>query len=267
MTRPVRVKDEEWKEKTQTGNSEDSEGEDVCVDKSTYDYKFKICLLGESGVGKTSLIQRYINNIFSDDDDDTNDDNKSGNELNFNRVKSTIGVDCLSTVKIMRGHKICIEVWDTAGQERYNAITSGYLRSANAIIIVYDITDRASFDEVQNKWLNFIKTNINSNTYGGLDVRIAIVANKLDLNDDRVVPKKHGVKLALVNNLRFFEASAKTGRNVNELFRSVCDSICDYWCDLRGNPNFFPADADRKNRIKLDKTKKENNNKSNCVRC
>ncbi len=103
------------------------------------------------------------------------------------------------------------------------------MRSANAIIIVYDITDRASFDEVQNKWLNFIKTNINSNTYGGLDVRIAIVANKLDLNDDRVVPKKHGVKLALVNNLRFFEASAKTGRNVNELFRHVCDSICDYW--------------------------------------
>jgi GTPase SAR1 family protein len=127
MTRPVRVKDEEWKEKTQTGNSEDSEGEDVCVDKSTYDYKFKICLLGESGVGKTSLIQRYINNTFSDDDDDTNDDNKSGNELNFNRVKSTIGIDCLSTVKIMRGHKICIEVWDTAGQGNIKHFNSSRL--------------------------------------------------------------------------------------------------------------------------------------------
>ncbi len=60
-------------------------------------------------------------------------------------------------------------------------------------------------------------------------MRIAVVANKLDLNDDRVVPKKDGVKFSLVNNLRFFEASAKSGRNVKELFRSVCDSICDYW--------------------------------------
>ena len=103
------------------------------------------------------------------------------------------------------------------------------MRSANAIIIVYDLTDKETFDQVQNKWIKYIKENVNSNDYGGLDVRIALVANKLDLNEDRVVPKKSGVKLALVNNLRFFEASAKSGRNVKELFRSVCDSICDYW--------------------------------------
>lgn len=60
-------------------------------------------------------------------------------------------------------------------------------------------------------------------------MRLALAANKLDLNDDRVVPKKLAVKLAQVNNLRFIEASAKSGRNVRELFRSVCDQICDYW--------------------------------------
>lgn len=116
MTRPARVKDDEWKEEVDNKNSDESD-EDVdisCTDKSSYDYKFKICLLGESGVGKTSLIQRYINNKF--DDDCTNDDDKNDDELNFNRVKSTIGVDCLTTVKIMRGHKICVEIWDTAGQ-------------------------------------------------------------------------------------------------------------------------------------------------------
>ena len=74
-----------------------------------------------------------------------------------------------------------------------------------------------------------MNNNLQVNAFGKYDARLAIVANKLDLNDDRVVPKKDGVRLAASNSLRFFEASACSGRNVKELFRSVCDSICDYW--------------------------------------
>jgi small GTP-binding protein len=114
-------------------------------------------------------------------------------------------------------------------QERYNALTTSYLRSANAIVLVYDITNRESFEALITKWLPFLKSSIPMNAYGSMDARIAIVANKLDLNDDRVVPKKDGVKLATFNNCRFYETSARSGRNVNEMFRAVCDTICDYW--------------------------------------
>jgi GTPase SAR1 family protein len=115
MTRPVRVKDDEWKEKInseESDTSSDTNNNNIILDNSSYDFKFKICLLGESGVGKTSLIERYINNRFADDiiDDGTDD------ELNFTKSKSTIGVDCMTTILVMRGHKICVEVWDTAGQ-------------------------------------------------------------------------------------------------------------------------------------------------------
>ena len=114
MTTPARAKNDEWVEDTankQQDSDEDSNSCDLSDDR-TYDYKFKICLLGESGVGKTSLIKRFVNNKFDDDSQLVNDND----EINFTRTKSTIGVDCVTKVVIMRGHKICLEIWDTAGQ-------------------------------------------------------------------------------------------------------------------------------------------------------
>lgn len=262
MTKPSRTRNDEWKDDLNTNNeSYDSDiSSDMLNENSSYDYKFKICLLGDCGVGKTSLIKRYIRNIFSDT---TSDNPTSDNdEIDFVKNKATIGMDCLKTVKIMRGHKIAIELWDTAGQERFNAITANYLRSANAVLLIYDMTDKASFESIKNKWLKFVKDNLTTNDYGTPEARLAIVANKLDLSDDRVVAKKEAVKLSTTNNCRFFEASAKTGQNVKELFRSICDSICDYWCDLRGDPNFFPPDSKP---IKLHKNKRSvEKNRSSC---
>jgi len=271
MTTPIRARNDEWIDEDQnnTNNIDLSEMDfsEPLSSNNSYDYKFKICVLGDSGVGKTSIINRFINNHFFDDEFKNSTDNEQQDELNFTKSRSTIGIDCLKSIRVLRGHKIMLEVWDTAGQERFNAITTSYLREANAVILVYDISSFESFDNVQKKWLEFAKQNLSSNEFGVLDARLAIVGNKLDLADERVVAKKAAVKLSTTNSCRFFEASAKTGRNVQELFRGVCDLICDYWCDLRGNPSFFPPDA--KKRINLHNSQKEKDKKhsSGCAKC
>ena len=169
-------------------------------DYTKEDYKIKIIVVGDSGVGKTNLINRFASDKF-----DTNS-------------KSTIGVEFVyKTLKINK-EIIKVEVWDTAGQERYRSITSSYYKGANGAIIVYDITDEDSFKNVES-WMNEVIKK------GKQNMQFLLVGNKKDLINDRVVSEQKGIDKAKELNMNLFEASALEKNNVNEAFNFLIKEI------------------------------------------
>ena len=169
-------------------------------DYTKEDYKIKIIVVGDSGVGKTNLINRFASDKF-----DTNS-------------KSTIGVEFVyKTLKINK-EIIKVEVWDTAGQERYRSITSSYYKGANGAIIVYDITDEDSFKNVES-WMNEVIKK------GKQNMQFLLVGNKKDLINDRVVSEQKGIDKAKELNINLFEASALEKNNVNEAFNFLIKEI------------------------------------------
>lgn len=164
------------------------------------DYKIKIIVVGDSGVGKTNLINRFASDKF-----DTNS-------------KATIGVEFVyKTLKINK-EVIKVEVWDTAGQERYRAITSSYYKGAKGAIIVYDITNEDSFNNVES-WMNEVTKQ------GKTDMQFLLVGNKKDLINDRKVTEQKGIDKAKELNMNLFEASALEKTNVNEAFNYLVKEI------------------------------------------
>jgi small GTP-binding protein len=164
------------------------------------DYKIKIIVVGDSGVGKTNLINRFASDKF-----DTNS-------------KATIGVEFVyKTLKINK-EVIKVEVWDTAGQERYRAITSSYYKGAKGAIIVYDITNEDSFNNVES-WINEVTKK------GKTDMQFLLVGNKKDLINDRKVTEQKGIDKAKELNMNLFEASALEKTNVNEAFNYLVKEI------------------------------------------
>jgi len=153
------------------------------------DHIFKIVIIGDSGVGKTNIITRYTRNEF---------------DLS---LKSTIGVE-FSTKKVNINDKIIkIQFWDTAGQERYRAITSSYYRGVHGIVLVFDISNYASFENINN-WINEINSNCE------LNIPILLIGNKLDLEIKRQVPKEKAIELSNKYNFIFIETSALSGENI-----------------------------------------------------
>ena len=158
------------------------------------DLKLKLVVLGDSGVGKTNLISRYITNTFD----------KS--------TKATIGVEFFcKTYKINHKKIIRVEIWDTAGQERYKAITSVYYKGAKGAFIVYDITSRKSFDNV-DKWIEEIKEKTSK------EIKLVVIGNKIDLNDEREITSKEAMYKFKDMDIPLMETSALEDTNVNEAF-------------------------------------------------
>lgn len=161
-----------------------------------YDYLFKILLIGDSGVGKSSLLLRFTDHCYTDS------------------YISTIGVDFkIRTIEI-DGKIIKLQIWDTAGQERFRTITSSYYRGVQGIIITYDITDTTTLRNVK-MWLGEIEK------YSSPDVCKYLVGNKLDLNIKRQVDKEVGERLASDYNMIFSEISAKNNIGVDEIFTDL----------------------------------------------
>ena len=165
-----------------------------------YDYLFKVLLLGDSGVGKTSLILRYTDETFN------------------SKLVNSIGVDFKMKKKEIDGKVIKVQIWDTAGHERFRAITYSYYRGANAIIIVFDITEDKSFLSIRD-WLKQI------DKYASKNVFKFLVGNKSDLQYKRLVSFEDAKKFADELNIPYFETSAKEGININELFDSSIKSF------------------------------------------
>merc|ERR1711971_960028 len=149
-----------------------------------------------------------------------------GSEDAFNTTFiSTIGIDFKIKTIELRGKKIKLQIWDTAGQERFHTITTSYYRGAMGIMLVYDITNSKSFDNIA-KWLRNIQEHANE------DVEKMILGNKCDMEDKRVISKERGETIARENGIRFLETSAKTNVNIERAFIDLSEAILEKTPDI-----------------------------------
>jgi Ras-related protein Rab-1A len=165
-----------------------------------YDYLFKLLLIGDSGVGKSCLLLRFADDTYTES------------------YISTIGVDFKIRTIELNGKTIKLQIWDTAGQERFRTITSSYYRGAHGIIIVYDITDQVTFNNVK-QWLQEI------DRYACENVNKLLVGNKSDLTNKRVVEYNTAKEFADSLGIPFLETSAKNATNVEQAFLTMASEI------------------------------------------
>jgi len=165
-----------------------------------YDYLFKLLLIGDSGVGKSCLLLRFADDTYTDS------------------YISTIGVDFKIRTVELDGKTCKLQIWDTAGQERFRTITSSYYRGAHGIIIVYDVTDNESFNNVR-QWLQEI------DRYASENVNKLLVGNKCDIKDKKVVEHDSADQFATSVGMKFLETSAKNSHNVEQAFLTMATEI------------------------------------------
>ena len=160
---------------------------------------FKLIIIGDTNVGKTCILKKYVNDQF--------DENNS----------STIGVEFLLKDVVIDSTSIKLQIWDTAGQEIFRSVTQTYYRSANGAIVVFDITNEDSFNHLSDWIKDFIdNTGVNN---------IIIVGNKSDLTNERKVQNEAGKDYAKTQNLQYFETSAKNGDNIEGAFEYIAKMI------------------------------------------
>lgn len=165
-----------------------------------YDYLFKLLLIGNSAIGKSSLLLRFSDNIFNES------------------FLPTIGVDFKIRTFDLSSKTVKLQIWDTAGQERFKTITSSYYKGAHGIILVYDITDKQSFKDVEN-WLSEVEK------YANETVVKLLVGNKCDLESQRQVTFEQGKEFADSLGVKFIETSAKNSINVEKAFFTLAEEI------------------------------------------
>ncbi len=164
------------------------------TEEETKEYpQLKIVIIGESSVGKSAIINQYINQIF------------------IEQAITTIGTDKFSKFEIINNQKIKLNVWDTAGQERFRSLSPLFLKGSNIVLMVYDITNKFSFTELNNFWIEKVKDNTDN-------IILGVIANKSDLYDMEVVPIEEGKKFASDINGVFFETSARNLETVRNVF-------------------------------------------------
>ncbi|KAL1196621.1 Ras-related protein RABE1d [Cardamine amara subsp. amara] len=169
--------------------------------RSDYDYLIKLLLIGDSGVGKSCLLLRFSDDTFT------------------TSFITTIGIDFKIRTVELDGKRIKLQIWDTAGQERFRTITTAYYRGAMGILLVYDVTDESSFNNIRN-WMKNIEQHASDN------VNKILVGNKADMDESkRAVPTAKGQALADEYGIKFFETSAKTNLNVESVFLSIAKDI------------------------------------------
>ena len=162
--------------------------------------KYKVVFLGDSSVGKTSIITRFMYDTF---------------ETSF---QSTIGIDFLSKNIKVGGKLLRLQLWDTAGQERFKSMIPSYIRDSKMSVVVYDVTSEESFRGVE-KWVKDVRSE------GGGDVVVVIVGNKIDRDADREVTTEEGERRAEELQAHFVETSAKTEQNINNLFMKIASTL------------------------------------------
>ncbi|KAI9086345.1 hypothetical protein K1719_031799 [Acacia pycnantha] len=168
-----------------------------------HDLSFKILLIGDSGVGKSSLLVSFISNSVED-------------------LSPTIGVDFKIKVFTVGGKRLKLTIWDTAGQEKFRTLTSSYYRKAQGIILVYDVTRRDTFTNLSEVWAKEVELYSTNQ-----DCMKMLVGNKVDRDSERVVSKEEGLALAKELGSLFLECSAKTREKVDQCFQELALKIME----------------------------------------
>jgi Ras-related protein Rab-1A len=188
----------------------------MSIEPRQHDHLFKILLLGNSGVGKSNLLLRYVDDIYKED------------------LGPTIGVDFKICSRMIDDKLVKMQIWDTAGQERFRTITISYYRGSHGILVVYDVTDRTSFQHVRS-WMQEIQK------YAKEGASILLVGNKVDLTSKRAVSTDEGQELAHELGVGFIETSARNAHNIENMFERLAR-------DIRKQ---LPPQEDRSQRVRL----------------
>ena len=177
---------------------------DSIEQSSKYEYLFKIILIGNSGVGKSSILQRYMKQTFSPN------------------YKITIGVDFFFFFLKINDQIVKLQVWDTAGQEKYRSMISSYYRGAHVALIVFDLTSHTSFEALPLWIENFYKN-------GPEQKNTILIGNKKDLVEERQVTQEEAELFSQTNNMIYFETSAKEGNNIDYVFNYTAEKLLEFY--------------------------------------
>ncbi len=200
----------------------------------------KVVLLGETGVGKTSIISRYVHNNFSE------------------VLMSTTGASfATKKLEIDSEHKIKFQIWDTAGQERFRSLAKIFYQNASVAVLVYDITRRDTFDKIKNFWVKEIKENAPS------DIILALAGNKSDNYENEVVNLSEGKKLAKEIDAIFQSTSAMLSHGIDELFLSIGKKFM-YPAGSFSESNLTKKEEEFRKGVKLKNQKKKKVKKKCC---
>ena len=206
------------------------------ADEDKYEMMAKVILIGDSSVGKTNIMSKYLKNQFNENS------------------KATVGVEFGSKLFKLNGHNIKAQIWDTAGQEKYKAITGAYYKGSKGAFVVYDITRKETFESV-DKWINDLKSS------GDPKLIIIIIGNKCDLEEKREILKEQGEEKAKSFGCAFLETSALSGDNIDKGFEMMISEIFKKYGN-DSNEDDELGGVEKGEDIKLDK--KENQKKSCC---
>ena len=204
------------------------------LNEEKYDKVYKLLLLGDSNVGKTSILLRYTDNYFNLDG------------------LSTLGVDLRNKFVLYQDKKIRLDLWDTAGQERFKGLTKNYIKGGHGFVLVFSLIDRNSFEHLKI-WINDVKNLLDG------EYRMVIIGNKKDCEGKIEIDKKELKEFSEENKIQIFETSAKTGEGIEEAFNYLIQNL--YKCPDIGNRN---NDEDVNMSYTLDKNTLSKKNKQNC---
>jgi Ras-related protein Rab-8A len=168
--------------------------------QKAFDMQIKLLLIGDSGVGKSSVLLRYCNDSYSES------------------FITTIGIDFKIKNIQLNSKQIKLQIWDTAGQERFRSNTTSYLRGAHGIILMYNITDRNTFTSIRD-WVEQIQM------HADINVNKILVGSKCDLEDERAISYEEGQAFASEYNIQFFEVSSKKDLNVEKMFLTISEDV------------------------------------------
>ena len=200
-----------------------------------YEEKCQLMIIGDSTVGKTSILSRFSNGTFN------------------SNYLATVGLDFFNKDEIINNKTVRIKIWDTAGQERYKALTKGFFRNAQGILLVYDVTNAETFENLKY-WIQSINTHLGDEKEY---VHLVIIGNKIDLNG-REITKEDAQKFCNQEGYPYFETSAKTGEGVDNSIRYLVEEVIKSNSVNYEKPN---------NNIKINKESKNVKNEESSGKC